>query len=198
MIIKFLEIHANPYDTSKHHATAEKMEKLLEVLKKATVQETDTASKGIDKGNLVKPSIKIEAPVDDIVRISELDTVFEDVIEQGIKMDTGANPEIAKAYKTALEHFTTLYDAASDGEQKKWKQAKTEVEKKAAILKEKMDSAVDAKADLMQNVPTSGYYRYAEGMIDGKKLQRLDWISSDVTSKQKLGILIPLRELESL
>lgn len=131
-----------------------------------------------------KIDVVINIPFDDLMSVSDLDRVYEEVIEAGIKMSTGPSKAIANEYKSALDRFHALYDEASEGEQKKWHKAKEEVEKNGKILQKKMNKAQAQEDEWAQCIPIGGYYRYAEGEIDDRKFQRLDWISRDVTIKK--------------
>lgn len=180
VIKKQVEAHndlSKAYKKSKNANHKEQLQESAELIRsrKATLQELDTSC---IKGEL---KIIIEAPFEDLMLVSELDHVYEEVIEQGIKMSTGPNPDIAASYKEAMDYFVELYDKTSDGLKQKWQQAKKEVDKNAAILKEKMGKAADTIEGFknqMRGTGIRGYFRYAEGVINAELIRRLDWVMS--------------------
>lgn len=180
VIRKQVEVHndlSKVYKKSKDKLLKQQLQESAQLIRvrKATLEALDTSC--------VKGEVKIiiETPFEDLMLVSEIDQIYEEVIEQGIKMSTGPSPDIALSYKEAIDQFVELYKGASDGLKSKWKQAKKEVDRNAALLKEKMgkaDDTVEGFKNQMRATGIRGYFRYAEGVVNGALIRRLDWVMS--------------------
>jgi len=120
----------------------------------------------------------IEAPSSAILSLSELDPAYEEAVEQSIKMSTGPSPEIAADYMNALETFMNLYNNADSGEQAEWSTAKKQLEKTQKELQDKLDEAQQTINDWENKMRANdicGFFKYAEGVVNGELVRRLDW-----------------------
>lgn len=113
----------------------------------------------------------------DSVSLDDLPSYYEEAVELGIKMGTGANREIASSYQTAMDNFFAAYKIASEDEQEEWKEAKEELEESNRILKDKIKRAEEELAKRRANTPPGGYFRFIKGQKGDQIYYRLDWLS---------------------
>lgn len=108
------------YKNEKAPSTKEVMDELAVKIRKYKAAYQGLSTDCITDGT---GEVVIESPIKSVLEMSELDSDYEEVIESNLKMRTGPSPNILEENKTALEKFIRHYEAADEGQQKKWKKA---------------------------------------------------------------------------